>query len=123
MSSALSARETARFDTAENGIRALGKLLINYRGKDGIPGVGGPGIDTIKKTINRWAPAGENDTGSYIAAVGKTAGVRPDQPIDIRDRRILTVVVMGIMVHENGSMPYTQAVISEGVKMALGASY
>lgn len=37
----------AIFDTPENGIRALGKLLINYRGKDGMPGVGGKGIDTV----------------------------------------------------------------------------
>jgi hypothetical protein len=109
----------ARFDTPENGIRALGKLLINYRGKDGMPGVGGPGIDTVKETINRWAPAGENDTGSYIAVVSKTAGVRPDQPIDIRDRRILTVLVVGIIVHENGSMPYSTAVVAEGVRRAL----
>ncbi len=36
----------ARFDTPENGIRALGKLLLAYRGKDGRPGVRGPGIDT-----------------------------------------------------------------------------
>lgn len=26
----------ARFDQAENGIRALGKLLLNYRGKAGL---------------------------------------------------------------------------------------
>ncbi len=55
----------ARFDSPENGIRALGKLLINYRGKDGMPGVGGRGIDTVLETINRWAPSTENDTQAY----------------------------------------------------------
>jgi len=51
--------------------------------------------------------------------VSKTAGVRPDQPIDIRDRRFLTILVVGIIVHENGSMPYSTAVIAEGVRRAL----
>jgi hypothetical protein len=109
----------ARFDTPENGVRALGKLLLAYRGKDGMPGVGGPGIDTIHETINRWAPSVENNTGAYVKAVAKTAGVDPDQRIDIRDRRILTAVVTGIIEHENGGNPYASAVIAEGVRRAL----
>ncbi len=48
----------ARFDSPENGIRALAKLLINYRGKDGMPGVGGKGIDTVRETIKRQGVAG-----------------------------------------------------------------
>ncbi|MEF0148439.1 structural protein P5, partial [Pseudomonas guariconensis] len=66
----------ARFDSPENGIRALGKLLIAYRGKDGMPGVGGKGIDTVLETINRWAPSNENDTKAYALAVAKRLGVR-----------------------------------------------
>lgn len=46
----------ARFDTPQNGIRALAKLLINYRGKDGMPGIGLKGSDTGREAINRWAP-------------------------------------------------------------------
>ncbi len=37
----------ARFDSPENGIRALGKLLINYRSRNPIPSVGGNGIDGL----------------------------------------------------------------------------
>lgn len=59
------------FDTAENGIRALGKLLIAYRGKDGMPGAGGKGIDTVLEPINRRAPSNENDTQAYALAVAK----------------------------------------------------
>lgn len=109
----------ARFDTPENGIRAMAKLLINYRGKDGIPGVGGKGIDTVLETINRWAPQVENDTSAYVKAVAKDAGVGPKDPIDIRDRRTLTAIVTGIIKHENGGNPYSTLVINEGVRRAL----
>ncbi|WP_219063860.1 structural protein P5 [Pseudomonas sp. UMAB-08] len=109
----------ARFDSPENGIRALAKLLINYRGKDGMPGIGLKGIDTVRETINRWAPSVENDTEAYIKAVSVAAGVLPNEQIDIRDRRILLGVVTAIIKHENGSMPYTPAVVSEGVRRAL----
>lgn len=52
----------ARFDTAENGIRALAKLVLAYRSKDGMPKIGGQGIDTVREVLNRWAPSVENDT-------------------------------------------------------------
>lgn len=55
----------ARFDSLENGICALGKLLLAYRGKDGMPGVGGLGIDTVREIISRWVPGSENDTEAY----------------------------------------------------------
>jgi len=79
----------ARFDQAENGIRALGKLLLNYRGKDGMPGVGRPGIDTPLEFISRWAPSSENNTLAYA------------------------------IVHENGGNPYKSEVIDEGIRRAL----
>lgn len=109
----------ARFDTPENGIRALGKLLINYRGKDGMPGVGGKGIDTVLETINRWAPANENDTQAYALAVAKRLGVRTTAPINIKDPATLRVFVESIIIHENGGNPYKATVIDEGVRRAL----
>lgn len=51
----------ALFDTPENGIRALGKLLQTYRTKYGLKTVGG--------IISRWAPGVENDTAAYVRAV------------------------------------------------------
>ncbi|AGZ36513.1 MAG: structural protein P5 [Pseudomonas sp.] len=109
----------ARFDTPENGIRALGKLLINYRGKDGMPGVGGKGIDTVLETINRWAPSNENDTQAYAAAVAKRLGVRTTDPINIKDPATLRGMVVSIVIHENGSNPYAPAIVDEGVRRAL----
>ena len=109
----------ARFDHPENGIRALGKLLINYRGKDGMPGVGGKGIDTVLETINRWAPSNENDTQAYATAVAKRLGVRATDPINIEDPATLRGMVLSIIVHENGGNPYPSAIIDEGVRRAL----
>ncbi len=109
----------ARFDHPENGIRALGKLLINYRGKDGMPGVGGKGIDTVLETINRWAPSNENDTQAYASAVAKRLGVSTTDPINIKDPATLRGMVLSIIIHENGGNPYPQAIIDEGVRRAL----
>lgn len=109
----------ARFDEAENGIRALGKLLINYRGKDGMPGVGKPGIDTPIEFISRWAPSTENNTTAYAQAIAKRLGVGVSDSIDISNPRVLRETIVGIIVHENGGNPYKGAVIDEGVRRAL----
>lgn len=109
----------ARFDTPENGIRALGKLLINYRGKDGMPGVGGPGIDTVRETITRWAPGNENNTEAYIAAVARRLGVNATDVIDVRKPATLSVMVSSIIAHECAGFAYPEAVLAEGLRRAL----
>lgn len=109
----------AVFDSPENGIRALGKLLLNYRGKDGMPGVGRPGIDTPLEFISRWAPASENNTLAYAQAIAKRLGVGVRDSIDISRLHVLREAVVGIIVHENGGNPYSAAVIDEGVRRAL----
>ena len=109
----------ARFDSPENGIRAMAKLLLNYRGKDGMPGIGALGIDTVRETISRWAPGNENDTEAYIAAVARVVGVGPNQSINIHDPHTLHRMVTAIITHENGCNPYTRAVLDEGMRRAL----
>lgn len=109
----------ALFDCAENGIRAIGKLVLAYRGKDGMPGVGKAGIDTVTEVISRWAPGNENNTAAYIAAVAKRMVVLPGAPLVLGDFKTLLGLVMGIINHENGGIPYAQAVIEEGVRRAL----
>lgn len=109
----------ARFDCPENGIRAIGRLLLNYRGRDGMPGVGGKGIDTVRETISRWAPPGENDTEAYIQAIAKKLGVKPNDIIDVSNPRVLRVVIGGIIGHETGNYRYPDAVYDEGVRRAL----
>ncbi len=109
----------ARFDSPENGIRALAKLLLNYRGKDGMPGVGKPGIDTPLEFINRWAPSNENDTQAYASSVAKRLNVGVRDVIDISKPQTLKALVEAIIMHENGYMPYKDSVVEEGVRRAL----
>ncbi|EIK96070.1 hypothetical protein PMM47T1_13960 [Pseudomonas sp. M47T1] len=110
----------ALFDCAENGIRAAGKLILNYRGKDGMPGIGKPGIDTVTEVITRWAPAVDNNnTAAYIAAVAKRMGVGATQALNLADPAALIGILTGIIIHENGYMPYSTAIVAEGVRRAL----
>lgn len=64
----------ARFDLPENGIRALGKLLLTYQRKHG--------LKTVKAIINRWAPSVENDTDAYVRTVEANTGTKPGAEID-----------------------------------------
>lgn len=109
----------AEFINAESGIRAMAKLLLNYRGKDGMPGVGKPGIDTPREFVTRWAPGNENNTEAYIAAIAKRLGVKANDSINIADPATLLVVVTGVIVHENGGNPYPASIIAEGIRRAL----
>jgi len=99
----------ARFSHPVYGIRAIGKLLINYHGK---------GYNTVRKMINRWAPPVENDTGAYVRSVADKLGIDPDQPLTL-SAYLLTVMVAAIIQHENGYAPYSTDVIGDGVRSAL----
>lgn len=62
----------AVFPSYEAGRKAKEALLFEskgYRGK------------TLRQAINRYAPPVENDTGAYVAAVARGAGVAPDTPL------------------------------------------
>lgn len=101
----------ARFDTPENGIRALGKLLLTYQRKHG--------LKTVKAIINRWAPAVENDTAAYVRAVEANTGTLPDAEIDLAQPKVMRGFVKAIIHHENAGYSYPEAVLAEGVRRAL----
>jgi len=101
-----------RFDTPENGIRCLGKILITY--------YQGHGLKTIRQILTRYAPGIENDTGSYIRAVAKEAGLDADQELaSVKDQRIMTALVRAIIRHENANYEYSPVILAEGVRRAL----
>lgn len=108
-----------QFSEPRFGIRAMAVVLLNYRSKTGMPGIGAPGIDTVREVISRWAPPKENDTEAYIASVAQALAVHPDNHIDLTDGGTLRCIVSGIIRHENGMQPYSAALIEEGVQMAL----
>ena len=101
----------AKFDTPENGIRALAKLLLNYQRLHG--------LKTVREIINRWAPPVENITSAYVKAVAAACEVNADEVIYLRDRKLLKHMVVAIIKHENGSQPYSDFVIATGISEAL----
>ena len=97
------------------GIRALARVLNVYRNRDGLPGLGGPGIDTIREVISRWAPPVENDTEAYIRAVARDTGLDPEIPLQAGDYLAL---IKAIIAHENGVQPYPDTLIKQGMALA-----
>lgn len=107
-----------RFISPEYGIRAMARVLRNYTKRDGLPGVGGAGIDTVKEVINRWAPPSENVTSAYVASVSKAVGVDAETPINLADRGVMALLIEAIIRHENGLQPYSIELILRGIDMA-----
>lgn len=101
----------ARFDTAENGIRALGKTLLTYQRKHG--------LKTVKAIIGRWAPSIENDTGAYVRAIEANTGTWPGAEIDLARPVVMQGFVKAIIHHENAGFAYPDGVLVEGVRRAL----
>jgi hypothetical protein len=109
--------KTAGTDTAfetfmgpEQGIRALAVLLRNYQTRQG--------LRTVRQIISRYAPASENNTAAYIAAVAGEIGVSPDEIINLNDDGTLTKLVTAIIRHENGRVVYSASTIVNGVSQA-----
>ena len=78
------------FDSLQMGLRAGFIILRNYQRISLAPKMR---ANTIRKIINRWAPASENNTLKYIETVAKRSGLNPDELIAFRDKpRMLAVV-------------------------------
>lgn len=97
------------FDSPENGIRALAKLLKNYAGA---------GYNTIRKIISRYAPSNENNTLAYVNSVSAYMGISADTILDLNNSATLSALVEAIINHENGGVRYTTAQIVDGVSRA-----
>ena len=99
------------FTSSVYGIRALAKVLINYKKIHG--------LNTVRQIISRYAPPNENQTTAYIQSVAKQLGVVPDTVIDIEERGILTVFIKAIIRMENGIQPYSDPTIQQGIDLCL----
>ena len=97
------------FSDAHWGLRALARLLSNYRRLHG--------LTTVQGLIGRWAPSGENNTSAYVSAVASAVGVRPNQELTFAGDQFVRLVA-AIVQHENGQQPYTTAQIRAGINAA-----
>jgi hypothetical protein len=99
------------FDTPENGIRALARIILNYYRYYG--------LNTVTAVINRFAPPSENPTAAYVTAVCEQTGFDPDSPIDLTSSDTLSALTQAVIHQEQGQMPYSTEQINSGVAAAL----
>ena len=100
-----------KFDTMENGVRALARILKVYQKKYG--------IDTIEGIIKKWAPPVENDTEKYINFVCKNSGIDRKAKLNMQDSSQLYRIVDSIIKFENGKS-LDGGIIVRGLKAEIG---
>ncbi|HEB9000854.1 TPA: transglycosylase [Escherichia coli] len=106
----------ARFNTPEEGIRALANQVSSYyNGTSAAAGY--QKLQTVSSIISKWAPPNENNTNQYIDNVSKYLGVSPNEKIDVSNPEVMTQLVRAIATKEGGN----PAVNNEFIKNALGA--
>ena len=98
-----------QFESPEYGIRAIARILRNYDKRYG--------LNTIEGIINRWAPAVENDTESYIRHVEQITGMKRNQPLDLSNSNQLAKLISAIIAHENGMNNYSNDMILRGIDL------
>lgn len=96
------------FESMQMGLRAGFIILRNYQRTSLAPKMR---ANTIRKIINRWAPASENDTLRYIDLVAKRSGLNPDELIAYRDKPRMLAVVEAMCFVECGQ-PIDKEIIS-----------
>jgi hypothetical protein len=94
-----------QFDSPEAGIRAMARILGNYKKEHK--------ISTLADAITRWSPPSENDTAGYIQFVSDETGIKPDARIDLDSPAVLPIMAAMIQ-KENGQQPYSLAIIKAG---------
>lgn len=98
----------AAFASMAEGVAALAGQLQRY---------GARGIDSVQSIISKYAPAGENNTGAYIASVAKRLGVGANQHLNLKDPTVLRELMAGITTVENGAGRVSLAQLNAGIDL------
>lgn len=101
-----------QFSTPEAGVRAMAKLLGNYRTLYG--------LETIEGIVGRWAPPNENDTGKYVSDVAAWTGLDPKARLDLDDEATMLKLTRAIARKENGDVPWDDDTFLRGIRAAQG---
>lgn len=97
-----------QFDTMQNGVRALMKLLRSYYYTHK--------LTTIRQIINKYAPPIENETDAYINAVCREVGIGPDVIFHFYD--LVKPLAKAIVKHENGVQAIDEQTYDSAYKSA-----
>lgn len=98
-----------QFTSPEWGIRALAKCILTDCKE---------GLNTVHKIIDKYAPSSENNTIAYERSVAEHLKVGVDDVLDADDYETMYALVSAIILHENGSIPYSDSVINKGITLA-----
>ncbi|MDE1476267.1 hypothetical protein [Xenorhabdus bovienii] len=109
-------RTFAKFDTPEEGMRALANQITSYSNGTS-KAVGYQKLNTVESIITKYAPKNENNTESYIANLSKALGVKSDQQLDLSNPETMTKMIRSISTIEGGNPEVTD----EFIKNAIGA--
>lgn len=102
-------KEFSVFISPEMGLRALTRNFLTSNKKNG--------RDTVRKMITRFAPPSENDTEAYIKKVAGAVGIASDVPVDLTDPNTMLSFLKAVITHENGTQPFTDEMILEGMSL------
>lgn len=95
------------FDSAENGLRALARLLGNKVKT---------GRYSIASLIAQYAPSSENNTAAYVASVSQRLQLSANATLRSEH---LPNLIDAVITHENGKNPYSAAMISQSINAAV----
>lgn len=101
----------AKFQNPGQGLGALAAQLDIYNTR---------GINTISQIVSKWAPANENDTAAYMAAVSKKMGAAPNARLNLRDPNVLSRLMGSIIGQENGYNPYDDIQLLSAAQARVG---
>ncbi|CUJ98322.1 Uncharacterised protein [Achromobacter sp. 2789STDY5608615] len=97
----------AKWKTAREGLQALANQLRLD---------GSRGLDNLRSLISKYAPPGENNTEGYIQFLSGFMGIDPNERFDVQtDPAALSMLMRGIIQHENGYNPYSRDQIDEAI--------
>jgi hypothetical protein len=103
-----------QFKGPEYGVRAMAKLLTNYRLKKHIDGTP---IDTLYKAVWRWAPPVENHSDIYAKFVAARCDCGADEKVDFTQPEFLFHMIKAMIRMENGYEPYDDSIIKKGIAL------
>ncbi|MBD2782225.1 hypothetical protein ID852_03300 [Xenorhabdus sp. 42] len=107
-------RTFAKFDTPEEGMRALANQITAY-GNGTSKAVGYQKLDTVESIITRYAPKNENNTDAYIANLSQALGVQADQQLNLSDPDTMTKMIRAISTIEGGNPQVTDDFIKKAI--------
>jgi hypothetical protein len=110
------------FQNNDYGIRAADRVLNNYGKKQFEEGsenfnLYGENVDTLRETLNMYAPPSENPTESYVDFISDKTGIDPDAPIDLTDAGIRSLIMSPMATFESRSS-YSPEEISASINRA-----